>query len=104
MSGFGATQVSVYFLLRVHGQTAHLHADGGSITIHLSQPVAGLQILMRDGGWKWVKHVENALVCGFKLSDFGFNIDFLKPQIINAGDALEFLSGGLYRSTIHRSV
>jgi hypothetical protein len=32
-----------------------------------SQPVAGLQILTKDGAWKWVKHVENALV-GHSLS------------------------------------
>jgi len=50
-----------------------------------SQPIAALQILTKDGTWKWVKHLENALV-------------------INAGDALEFLSGGFYRPTIHRVV
>jgi len=27
-----------------------------------SQPVAALQILTKEGTWKWVKHVENALV------------------------------------------
>ncbi|KAG6872988.1 hypothetical protein C0995_004364, partial [Termitomyces sp. Mi166 len=58
------------------------HTDFGTITILYSQPVSGLQILTRGGIWKWVKHVENALV-------------------INAGDALEFLSGGFYRATIH---
>ncbi|KIM34576.1 hypothetical protein M413DRAFT_190592 [Hebeloma cylindrosporum] len=61
------------------------HTDFGSITILYSQPVAALQILTKEGAWKWVKHVENALV-------------------INAGDALEFLSGGFYRATIHRVV
>ncbi|KAJ7178169.1 Clavaminate synthase-like protein [Mycena filopes] len=61
------------------------HTDFGSITILYSQPVAALQILTRDGKWKWIKHIENALV-------------------INAGDALEFLSGGYYRATIHRVV
>jgi len=50
-----------------------------------SQPVAALQILGRDGKWKWIKHIENALV-------------------INAGDSLEFLSGGYYKATIHRVV
>jgi hypothetical protein len=29
-----------------------------------SQPVAALQILTKEGTWKWVKHVENALVGG----------------------------------------
>ncbi|KJA23967.1 hypothetical protein HYPSUDRAFT_66061 [Hypholoma sublateritium FD-334 SS-4] len=61
------------------------HTDFGTITILYSQPVAALQILAKDGSWKWVKHIENALV-------------------INAGDALEFLSGGFYRATIHRVV
>ncbi|KDQ32558.1 hypothetical protein PLEOSDRAFT_1073080 [Pleurotus ostreatus PC15] len=61
------------------------HTDSGSITILWSQPVAGLQILTPNGKWKWIKHIDNALV-------------------INAGDALEFLSGGYYRATIHRVV
>ncbi|PBK58476.1 Clavaminate synthase-like protein [Armillaria solidipes] len=61
------------------------HTDFGSITILYSQPVSALQILTPSGEWKWVRHIENALV-------------------INAGDALEFLSGGVYRATIHRVV
>ncbi|KAK0235432.1 Clavaminate synthase-like protein [Armillaria nabsnona] len=59
------------------------HTDIGSITILYSQPVAALQMLTSSGEWKWVRHLENALV-------------------INAGDALEFLSGGAYRAMIHR--
>ncbi|KAF8646663.1 hypothetical protein AX16_007161 [Volvariella volvacea WC 439] len=61
------------------------HTDFGTITILYSQPVAALQILTRQGTWKWVKHIPNALV-------------------INAGDGMEFLSGGYYRATIHRVV
>ncbi|KAJ7820017.1 Clavaminate synthase-like protein [Mycena olivaceomarginata] len=61
------------------------HTDFGTITVLYSQPVAALQILARDGKWRWIRHVENALV-------------------INAGDALEFLSGGYYKATIHRVV
>ncbi|KAF5325273.1 hypothetical protein D9619_009987 [Psilocybe cf. subviscida] len=61
------------------------HTDFGTITILYSQPVAALQILTKEGKWKWVKHIDNALV-------------------INAGDALEFLSGGFYKATIHRVV
>ncbi|KAF7343273.1 Clavaminate synthase-like protein [Mycena venus] len=61
------------------------HTDFGTITVLYSQPVSALQILTRDGKWKWIKHIENALV-------------------INAGDALEFLSGGYYKATIHRVV
>lgn len=61
------------------------HTDFGSITVLWSQPVAALQILGQDGKWRWVRHIDNALV-------------------INAGDAMEFLSGGYYRATIHRVV
>ncbi|KAK0474635.1 Clavaminate synthase-like protein [Armillaria novae-zelandiae] len=61
------------------------HTDCGSITILYSQPVSALQILTPLGEWKWVRHIENALV-------------------INAGDALKFLSGGVYRAMIHRVV
>ncbi|KAI0797310.1 hypothetical protein BC629DRAFT_1502893 [Irpex lacteus] len=59
------------------------HTDSGSITILWSQPVSALQILSPSGQWKWIRHVDNALV-------------------VNAGDALEFLSGGFYKATIHR--
>ncbi|KAH0578751.1 hypothetical protein H2248_003873 [Termitomyces sp. 'cryptogamus'] len=38
------------------------HTDIGTVTILYSQPVSGLQILTRSGAWKWVKHVENALI------------------------------------------
>ncbi|KIJ63602.1 hypothetical protein HYDPIDRAFT_29394 [Hydnomerulius pinastri MD-312] len=59
--------------------------DFGSITILWSQPVAALQILAKDGNWRWVRHIDNALV-------------------VNAGDALDFLTGGYYKGTIHRVV
>ncbi|KIO11433.1 hypothetical protein M404DRAFT_20862 [Pisolithus tinctorius Marx 270] len=61
------------------------HTDSGSVTILWSQPVAALQILGKDSKWRWVKHVENAL-------------------IVNAGDAIDFLTGGYYMGTIHRVV
>jgi len=61
------------------------HTDFGTITILYSQPIAALQILTPENNWKWVRHIDNAL-------------------IINAGDAMEFLSGGYYRGTIHRVV
>ncbi|KAJ3537947.1 hypothetical protein NM688_g6592 [Phlebia brevispora] len=38
------------------------HTDFGSITILWSQPVSALQILSPDGKWRWIKHVDNALV------------------------------------------
>ncbi|KAI8989246.1 Clavaminate synthase-like protein [Trametes punicea] len=58
-------------------------ADFGTVTILWSQPVSALQIMSPDGKWRWVKHIDNALV-------------------INAGEAMEFLSGGFYKGTIHR--
>ncbi|KAJ7898077.1 hypothetical protein B0H13DRAFT_2234343 [Mycena leptocephala] len=61
------------------------HTDIGSISVLYSRPVSALQILGQDGKWKWVKHIENGLV-------------------INAGDTLEFISGGYYKATIHRVV
>ncbi|GLB38111.1 putative clavaminate synthase-like protein [Lyophyllum shimeji] len=61
------------------------HTDFGSLTLLWSQPVSALQIMTPDGKWKWVKHMENALV-------------------VNAGEALEFLSGRFYKGTIHRVV
>ncbi|KAG6897079.1 hypothetical protein C0992_004249 [Termitomyces sp. T32_za158] len=59
------------------------HADYGTLTLLWSQPVSALQILDPEGNWKWVKHIDNAL-------------------IINAGESLEFMSGGFYKGTIHR--
>lgn len=61
------------------------HTDFGSITILWSQPVAALQIQIREGEWRWIRHMENALV-------------------VNAGDAIDFLTGGYYKGTIHRVV
>ena len=37
-------------------------ADLGSMTILWSQPISALQILTKDGEWKWVRHIPNALV------------------------------------------
>ncbi|KAG6899830.1 hypothetical protein C0993_006424 [Termitomyces sp. T159_Od127] len=59
------------------------HTDFGSLTLLWSQPVSALQILDPQGNWKWVKHIDNALV-------------------VNAGEALEFMSGRFYKGTIHR--
>ncbi|THU82642.1 Clavaminate synthase-like protein [Dendrothele bispora CBS 962.96] len=61
------------------------HTDIGSITILWSQPISGLQILSPDKKWRYVKHIENALV-------------------INTGDVMQMLSGGVYKPTIHRVV
>ncbi|OSC99249.1 Clavaminate synthase-like protein [Trametes coccinea BRFM310] len=59
------------------------HTDIGTVTILWSQPVSALQIRCPDGKWRWVKHLDNAVV-------------------VNIGDSMEFLSGGFYKGTIHR--
>ena len=66
MSGLKATPVSPRFdrwlqLGKSHGIDAGW-IDFGSVTILWSQPVAALQILSKDGRWRWVKHIDNALV------------------------------------------
>ncbi|KZT08212.1 Clavaminate synthase-like protein [Laetiporus sulphureus 93-53] len=61
------------------------HTDIGSVSMLFSQPISALQMLSPDGKWRWVKHIDHALV-------------------INAGDVMEFLSGGFYKATIHRVV
>ncbi|KAI1787060.1 Clavaminate synthase-like protein [Ganoderma leucocontextum] len=61
------------------------HTDDGTVTILYSQPVSALQIMSPDGKWRWVKHLDNALV-------------------VNVGDSMEMLSGGFYKGTIHRVV
>ncbi|KAI0819373.1 Clavaminate synthase-like protein [Trametes gibbosa] len=59
------------------------HTDIGTVTVLWSQPVSALQILCPDGKWRWIKHIDNALV-------------------VNIGDSMEFFSGGFYKGTIHR--
>lgn len=61
------------------------HADHTSLTALWSQPVTALQIMDHDGKWRFIKHVDNALV-------------------INCGDFTEYLSGGYYKSAIHRVI
>ncbi|EGV64056.1 2OG-Fe(II) oxygenase superfamily protein [Yamadazyma tenuis] len=64
---------------------ARAHTDFGSLTLLFEQRVEGLQIKLSDGSWKYVKPVENGIVC-------------------NIGDALTFWSNGYFKSTIHRVV
>lgn len=59
------------------------HTDFNSISTLISQPVSALQVLMPDNVWRYVKHREGALV-------------------INVGDQLSFMSGGILKGTMHR--
>jgi len=65
-------------------ELAEGHTDLGSFTLLYRQPVAGLQIRYHDSGdWKWVKPQDATLT-------------------VNACDALQFLTGGYVKSTVHR--
>ncbi|KAF2441818.1 putative 1-aminocyclopropane-1-carboxylate oxidase [Karstenula rhodostoma CBS 690.94] len=61
------------------------HSDMGSLTLLFRQPVAALQVLAKDGTWKWVRPQTDALTC-------------------NLADALHFLTNGYLKSSIHRVV
>lgn len=70
---------------KLGGVRLNSHSDFNSVSILWSQPIASLEVLMPDNQWRLVKHKPNALV-------------------INAGDALHFVSGGYIKPTIHRVV
>lgn len=61
------------------------HTDFGLLTLLYNQLVAGLQIQLSDGTWKYIKPVRGGIIC-------------------NIGDTLSFWSGGYFKSTIHRVV
>ncbi|KAF1847238.1 putative 1-aminocyclopropane-1-carboxylate oxidase [Cucurbitaria berberidis CBS 394.84] len=61
------------------------HSDMGSLTLLFRQPVAALQVLTKDGTWKWVRPQTDALT-------------------VNLADALHFLTNGYLKSSIHRVV
>jgi hypothetical protein len=69
--------------LKARGLFMPGHADWGTFSILFSQPVAALQVLHRSGVFKWVEYKPYTLV-------------------VNAGQCLELLTGGLFKSTIHR--
>ncbi|KAF3804743.1 putative 2-oxoglutarate-dependent dioxygenase JRG21 [Colletotrichum gloeosporioides] len=61
------------------------HTDFGSLTLLFRQPVAALQVRGSDGSWKWVKPYDGSIT-------------------VNVADALEFLTNGFLKSSIHRVV
>jgi hypothetical protein len=65
MFGSRATQVSNLLMKKLC--SIFITQDSGSVTILWSQPVAALQIQTREGEWRWIRHIENALVGGHVL-------------------------------------
>lgn len=61
------------------------HTDYNTLTFLFHQPIAGLQVQTPEGSWKYVRSPRDAV-------------------IVNIADALEFLSGGYLKSTVHRVV
>ncbi|KAL4899317.1 hypothetical protein BDW74DRAFT_171597 [Aspergillus multicolor] len=61
------------------------HSDMGSLTLLFRQPVAALQVLTKSGEWKYVRPQMDALT-------------------VNIADALQFLTNGYLKSSIHRVV
>ncbi|KAI9733453.1 MAG: hypothetical protein M1818_007201 [Claussenomyces sp. TS43310] len=59
------------------------HTDLGTITLLFRQPVAALQILNSENQWKWVQPQDATIT-------------------VNIGDALSALTGGYFKSSIHR--
>ncbi|KII84624.1 hypothetical protein PLICRDRAFT_46005 [Plicaturopsis crispa FD-325 SS-3] len=59
------------------------HTDLGSITLLFKQPIAGLQVLNKDGRYRWVKAVPGTIT-------------------VNIADTLSLLSGRYFKSSIHR--
>jgi isopenicillin N synthase-like dioxygenase len=63
MFGSRVIQVSGFYLLCSSSYELERHMpDFGTVTVLWSQPVAGLQILSPDGKWRWIRHIDNAVV------------------------------------------
>ncbi|KAF7557455.1 hypothetical protein G7Z17_g658 [Cylindrodendrum hubeiense] len=70
----------------VQNTWSRAHTDFGSLTLLWSQDVAGLQIKLSSGEWRYVPPVDGGgIVC-------------------NVGDTLDFWSAGYLKSTTHRVV
>lgn len=70
---------------KTNGVMLNGHTDFNSISCLVSQPVTALQVLMPDNVWRYVKHREGAYV-------------------INLGDQISFMSGGILKGTMHRGM
>ncbi|VUC32954.1 unnamed protein product [Clonostachys rosea] len=70
---------------KVNNIWARGHTDYNTLTFLFHQPIAGLQVQNLEGKWQYVKSPRDAI-------------------IVNIADALEFMSGGYLKSTIHRVI
>ncbi|KAL0571098.1 hypothetical protein V5O48_010865 [Marasmius crinis-equi] len=61
------------------------HTDIGSVSFLYSQPVAGLQVLTSDGDWRYIRHYPDHI-------------------IVDLGDSMEFLTGGVLKASPHRVI
>jgi len=61
------------------------HTDFGSLTLLFRQPVAALQVRTPEGAWKYVRPHPSSIT-------------------VNVADALQFLTNGFLKSSIHRVV
>jgi len=59
------------------------HTDYGTTTLLFSVPVTALQIMTKEGRWKFVKYNPGSLV-------------------VNLGETLEVISGGHFKATLHK--
>lgn len=91
-SGHGFGRFMLYHQMKpddqrkANGNWLRGHSDSSAFTFITSQPILSLQI--RDyftGEWKYVGHKPGGL-------------------IVNIGDAMEFITGGYFKSSIHRVV
>lgn len=89
------------------------HTDFGSLTLLFRQPIAALQVRGNDGNWKWYASPKSKLgyhlLCIEKLIlTMTKSYSRVKPYdgsiTVNVADALEFLSNGFLKSSIHRVV
>ncbi|KAK9776848.1 putative Fe2OG dioxygenase domain-containing protein [Seiridium cardinale] len=70
---------------KAQGLFMPVHVDRGTFSILFSQPVCALQVLHKSGVFKRVQHQSYTL-------------------IVNVGQCLELLTGGLFKSTIYHVV
>lgn len=78
------------------GMRAGAHTDYGTLTLLFQRDIGGLQVFDKRGAqWKDVPPPEAGASNGDAAAP---------PLVVNIGDAMEFWTGGLLPSTLHRVV